>query len=180
MKLFLTITCLFFISTSQSQSVFVTNNGSAKFFSTAPLEDIEANNDKVFSLLDVKKKSIGVSILIKAFEFEKKLMQEHFNENYLESDKYSKAHFFGTINFNLPREGSYTEGNVSGEITIHGVKKPIDIPVRIEKNGDSYSLNSVFKIRVKDFRIKIPKVVVRNIAEVVEVSFKLNYIPRTK
>ena len=93
LKLALTIVLLLSAVALQAQDRYLTRTGHIKFFSKAPLEDIEANNNKVLSIVDLSKGEVAVDLLIKAFEFEKKLMQEHFNENYLESDKYPKSTF---------------------------------------------------------------------------------------
>ncbi len=167
-------------SLSMAQDRYLTRSGSVKFFSTAPLEDIEAHTNKALSIIDIKKGEVAVDILIKSFEFEKKLMQEHFNENYMESDKYSKATFKGNYgsNENIANmvDGTY-DVVAKGDLTIHGVKKAIETPVTITVSGGKLSANMVFMANVKEFGIKIPKVVVRNIAEEVEVTASFEYEP---
>ena len=96
--LVITLISLFVVtSKAQSQDVIVDKQGVAHFFSEAPLEDIEATNKKAIGAIDMKKGTVAVSMLIKNFHFDKSLMEEHFNENYLESEKYPKASFKGTI-----------------------------------------------------------------------------------
>lgn len=162
------------------QDRYLTRTGHIKFFSHAPLEDIEANTNKVLSIVDLGKGQVAVDMLMKTFEFEKKLMQEHFNENYLESDKYPKSKFSGT--FEVPTglkamdDGSY-QVEVTGDITIHGVKKPLTTTATLKVEGGKLFGELVFNVKVKDHEIKIPKVVVRNIAEEVEVTAKFAYEP---
>lgn len=142
------------------------------------MENIEANNNKVLSIVDLSKGQVAVDLLIKAFEFEKKLMQEHFNENYLESEKYPKSTFKGT--FTVPEglkartDGVY-ELDVKGDLTIHGVTKPIETKSTLTLKDGKLSGRLLFNINVKEFEIKIPTVVVKNIAETVEVTANFDY-----
>ncbi len=181
LKIFFTLLSLVFLAQlGYSQDRFVTRSGHVKFFSSAPLEDIEAHSNKVSSILDLKKNEVVVSMLIKTFEFEKKLMQEHFNENYMESDKYPKSTFSGSFEGNSDlsalKDGTYTV-NASGEISIHGVSKQIETPVTLTVSNGKVKADFVFMAKVKEFGIKIPKVVVRNIAEEVEVTAAFEYEP---
>ncbi|MBO3697132.1 YceI family protein [Roseivirga sp. E12] len=164
----------------QGQDRYLTRTGHIKFFSHAPLEDIEAHNNKVLSIVDLAKGQVAVDMLIKAFEFEKKLMQEHFNENYMESDKHPKSTFKGT--FEVPQElkamidGTYVV-DVKGDLSVHGVTKPLNTKATLKVSGGKLSGDLVFKVKVKDHEIKIPKVVVRNIADEVEVTATFEFEP---
>lgn len=179
----LTLTFCLALVHARAQDRYLTRTGHIKFFSSAPMEDIEAHNYKVLSVLDLSKGQIAVDLLIKAFEFEKKLMQEHFNENYMESDKFPKSTFKGS--FEMPadlkamKDGTY-ELDVTGELSVHGVKKPLHTKATLVVENGSLSGEVVFKVKVKDHDIKIPKVVVRNIAEEVEVTGKFEYEPYKK
>lgn len=159
---------------------YLTREGQIKFYSHAPMEDITAHNNKVLSIIDIEKGQVAVDMLIKAFEFEKKLMQEHFNENYLESDEFPKATFKGT--FEVPegltemKPGSYDVA-VSGDLTIHGVTQALTENITLTVEGESISTHFVFNVKVKDHDIKIPKLVVKNIAEEIEVTADFNYKP---
>ena len=82
---------------SSAQAKFMTQSGSAKFFSSAPLEDIEAHHEKVQSIIDLETQEVVVSMLMTGFNFKKSLMQEHFNENYLESEKYLEGLISGHV-----------------------------------------------------------------------------------
>jgi polyisoprenoid-binding protein YceI len=174
------ITLLFQISSTTAQTRYMDRTGKASFFSKAPLENIEAHNDQVLSLLDVDKGEVAVSMLMKGFQFEKALMQEHFNEKYIESDKFPKATFKGKIKdiskLDLTKDGNYTV-DVVGEVTIHGETQPLETKVDFMVKGGKVNANSIFKLRVKDFKITIPSLVVKNIAEEVEVKVSFNYQP---
>jgi hypothetical protein len=146
--------------------------GRASFYSKAPLEDIEAHTDQALCILDASSGEVASSLLMKSFQFEKALMQEHFNEKYVESDKYPKATFTGKItnlsDINLTQNGTYT-ARVEGEITIHGVTKPLTTEIELVVQDNGIQATGSFPLRVKDFKITIPTLVVRNIAEVIEV-----------
>jgi len=179
-KTLFTLTLLLTAMAVQGQDRYLTRTGHIKFFSHAPLEDIEAHNNKVLSIVDLAKGQVAVDMLIKAFEFEKKLMQEHFNENYMESDKHPKSTFKGT--FDVPaglksmEDGSY-EVDVTGDLSVHGVTKPLNTKATLTVAGGKLSGGLVFKVKVKDHDIKIPKVVVRNIADEVEVTATFDFEP---
>lgn len=179
-KSLLILTLTFTFINMNAQDRYLTRSGHIKFFSSAPLEDIEAHNYKALSIVDLSKGQIAVDLLIKAFEFEKKLMQEHFNENYMESGKYPKSTFKGT--FDVPaglkamEDGTYAL-DVKGDLSIHGVEKPIDTQATLTVKDGKLEGEVVFKVKVKDYKISIPKVVVRNIAEEVEVTGVFSYEP---
>jgi hypothetical protein len=147
-----------------------------KFYSDAPMEDIEAINEKAVGIIDLETNSIAFIVPIKSFEFKKKLMQEHFNENYLESDKFPKAVFKGSIGQWNGEEGE-NEALATGEMEIHGIKQQIEIKGTISKSDDKMSMSSVFSIKLEDYQIKIPTAVFYKIAEVVEVTVKFDFKP---
>ncbi|MFY0654758.1 MAG: YceI family protein [Cyclobacteriaceae bacterium] len=155
---------------------FISDISYIKFYSDAPIEDIEAENTKSKSVIDLELGQVAFSVPIDAFEFDKSLMQEHFNENYLESDKYPKATFKGKIIDWKEKKGKQ-EVEVEGEMTIHGVTRNIKIVGNIDVAEQKVNVESVFDISVADYKIKIPKAVFYNIAEVVEVTVKFSYKP---
>ena len=169
---------LLIASVGLSQSRYMDRAGKASFFSEAPLENIEAHNDQVLSVLDTQKGEIAVSLLMKSFKFEKALMQEHFNEKYVESDKYPKATFKGTIaNFpDLSKDGTYTV-DVTGDLTIHGETNTITTKAKLVSKGGAISGSTAFPIKIADYKIQIPTIVVKNIAEVVEVKVSFDFKP---
>ncbi|HEX5170820.1 MAG TPA: YceI family protein, partial [Cyclobacteriaceae bacterium] len=162
------------------QNLYKGENGKVRFYSDALLEDIEATTKKVTSVLNYTSGEVAVLIPIRSFVFDKSLMQEHFNENYLESDKFPEASFKGrlTEKFSFV-PGETRQVNVSGELLIHGVSIHRDIPVSLAANQDgTLSATGKFDVKVADHKVKIPTLVFQNIAEVVEVSFELTLKPQ--
>ena len=115
-------------------------------------------------------------MLIKDFEFDRKLMQEHFNENYMESDKYPKAYFSGTIqNFTgVELNSNSSEMLVEGKLTIHGVSRNISEKILIKRNGKSIAINSNFIVKSEDYQIEVPKILFQKIAREVQVAINLD------
>ncbi|MDZ7604277.1 MAG: YceI family protein [Cyclobacteriaceae bacterium] len=145
------------------------------FFSDAPVEDIEATNTTAKSALDLNTREIVFSVPIKSFIFEKSLMQEHFNENYLESDKYPTATFKGKITGYMPEKMEWQSASAIGNMLIHGVEKSETFDGKIRIMADSVFVEAIFPIALKDYNIRIPKVVFYNIAEIIEVTVKFSY-----
>jgi polyisoprenoid-binding protein YceI len=165
---------LVFILSPLLAQTYKTNKTFVQFYSSTPIEDIKATNEDVKSLVNVEDQTIAIIVPIKSFEFRKKLMQEHFNENYLESDKYPKAIFKGTI---TNWDGSYGtfKAKAVGTMTMHGVTKDVEIEGDLSYEEGSLMLESVFIIRLEDYEIDIPTAVFYKIAEEVEVTTKLEY-----
>jgi len=178
MKRILILTGLITILTySLGAQVFVTKNGYIRFFSTTPVENIEAKNNQVNCALDTKNNKLIFKVLIKSFVFEKALMQEHFNENYMESDKIPSASFNGKIanisELNLSKNGIY-KVNVEGELNIHGVAKNVKETGTAEVKDGKIRLKAKFTVKPKDYQIKIPAAVETKIAESIEVNVNCN------
>jgi polyisoprenoid-binding protein YceI len=150
--------------------VFTTRNGFIGFYSKTPLEDIKAENSQVYAVVDAGKKVLAFNLLVKGFSFPKKLMQDHFNEEYIESDKYPNARFTGTYagNVDFSKNGVYTV-QVQGELTLHGVRKQLTVPATIEVQNDKLTGKSNFKLTPSDFDIKIPSLVREKIAQQIDV-----------
>ncbi len=158
-----------------AQSLYSTTSAEIGFFSEAPIENIKAESDNGISVLNIETGELAFQVKINTFQFEKALMQEHFNENYMESDKYPKASFKGKIlNFEHSSNASQ-EVIVKGDLTIHGVTRKVEVPATIQHNGDRIDLESTFNVRCEDHKIRIPKLLWKNIAEVIEVQLKANY-----
>jgi len=174
MKKYLIIAGLigFVFNTVYSQK-YITKNGHIKFHSETPMETIEAHNRQVNSALDSETGDFVFKVLMKSFEFEKALMQEHFNENYVESDKYPNAMFKGNVlNINeidFAKGGDYSVV-AEGELTIHGVTQKVQTTGIFAVTGDKINGKSTFIIKPEDYKIKIPKTVLDNIAEEIEVT----------
>ncbi|WP_347174814.1 YceI family protein [Polaribacter uvawellassae] len=159
-----------------NQNQFIARQGQISFFSYTSVENIEAKNNQVLSILDIEKKEIAISMLMRAFIFKKDLMYEHFNESYIESDLHPKAVFEGKIiDFN-PLEKTQTR-IVRGKLTIHGITKEIDIKSTIENLDKNYIIFGSFNVLVKDFDIKIPPILSSNIAKNISVKFRFQYQP---
>ena len=154
---------------------YKSNTSSVHFFSDAPMEDIEATNLDGKSAFDMSSGEIVFSISIRSFTFEKLLMQEHFNENYMESDKYPNATFTGKVTNYDPALSVRQKAVARGTMTIHGIEQDIAVEGHLKFADNSLELNASFPIRLKDYKIKIPKVVFYNIAEIVDVTVKFNY-----
>ena len=165
---------------SMGQGKYFTKNGMISFESKAPLEDIESVNRAVTCVLDSSTGALQFSVLIRGFEFRKALMQEHFNENYLESDKYPRSEFKGSITnnekINYTTDGTY-DVTASGKLTIHNVTKDVKATGTIRVSGGMIILNSSFNITVADYDIKVPTLVRDKIAKNVIVKVDCNLKP---
>lgn len=175
MKKILLFTLLVIGFQSKAQ-LFTTSTGQVSFFSKTPMEDIDATNKSVSSIINTATNEVAVQMRITNFVFPNKLMQEHFNENYLESEKFPSATFKGKIkeSVNLTVAGTYPI-TVSGSATIHGVTRPIDLRGTIVSTGSTLALTCQFEVKLIDYNVKIPKIVFAKIAEVIKVSSKMNY-----
>ena len=158
---------------SQAQEKYFTKTGKIEFSSKASMEDIDAKNKTVAAILDTKTGALQFSALMKGFEFPKALMQEHFNENYVESDKYPRAEFKGSVtnnaNIDYTKDGSYT-AQVSGQLTIHGVTKSVNTTGTFKVDGGKIDANAVFNVLVSDYKIKIPSIVKDKISNTIKVT----------
>ena len=151
---------------------YFSKSGKIKFTSKAPLEVIEASNTSANIVDDASNGSFEGAVLIKGFQFKKALMQQHFNENYLESHKYPKATFKGHLvnhtSINLEKDGTY-QADVKGSLTLHGVTQPFSTTGTVTVKGGKINVASTFDLTVADYHITIPKVVQDNISKTVNV-----------
>ena len=166
---------------SMAQSLFMTRNGQISFFSKTPMENIDAINNEATSILNTENGDLVYAVLVKSFRFEKALMEEHFNENYMESTKFPKASFSGRITnlaeIDFSKDGKYP-AHVEGDLTIHGVKKRISVTGTLEIAANKIEVSSNFQVRPEDYNIEIPKLVADKIAEVIEVHVNCQYEPK--
>ena len=141
------------------------------FFSTSPLEDITATNKGAVIVYNPATNNIQISVSVINFKFKNALMEEHFNENYLETEKFPKAGFKGKINepVDLTKDGE-TKVTVTGKMEVHGVTKDETYPGTITKNGNEIIIKTKFKIKLVDYGIKVPSLYVKNIADIVDVD----------
>jgi polyisoprenoid-binding protein YceI len=176
-RIFFILSLYFFCAEGIAQK-FVTEKSNIVFFSDAAIEDIKADNKKATSIFNTANGDIVFSIPISEFQFEKSLMQEHFNEKYMESDKYPKATFQGKIpDFKIDAQGPQ-QAKATGKLTIHGVTRDVEIPGTIEKQGDKLLVKTKFMVKLEDYKIAIPQLLWQNIAEQVEVTGEFQYKPQ--
>lgn len=163
---------LFLSATVYSQN-YVTKTGHIKFYSETPVETIEAHNHAVNSAVNIKSGDFVFKVLIKSFEFEKALMQEHFNENYLESDKYPNSTFKGKIinvkDIDFRKNGTY-EAEVHGDLSIHGVTRAVKEKGTFTVKDGKIQGKSVINVLLEDYEIKVPGAVKKQISESIEVT----------
>lgn len=171
------------ISGSLQAQKFMTRTGHISFFSHTAIEDIEAHNNQVTSIIDTENGDLVFAVLMKGFQFEKALMQEHFNEKYVESTKFPKATFKGKITnldeVDFSKDGEYST-KVSGSMTIHGVTQEIESTGTLEVKEGKILATAKLPIEVAAYDIKIPGVVKDNIAKVVEATVDITYEPYNK
>jgi polyisoprenoid-binding protein YceI len=164
------------LSISAVSQNYITKTGHIRFYSETPIETIEAHNHAVNSALNIQTGDMVFKVLIKSFEFEKALMQEHFNENYMESDKYPNAVFKGKVmNLNeidFSTEGAY-EALIAGELTIRGITNPVEEKGEFRVEADAIHGQSVFNVLLDDYKIKVPGAVKKQISESIEVTVKI-------
>lgn len=146
------------------------------FYSDAPLEKIQAVNKDGKSVLNSATNEIAFVVAIRGFHFEKPLMEEHFNENYLESHTYKTATFKAKIKekIDFRKDGTY-EATAVGKMNIHGVEKEYAIPGKITVKDGKISIDAKFQVRIADHNIQVPQLVIKNIAEIVEVTVHFDF-----
>jgi hypothetical protein len=170
--LFLTLVLCGAVSAATAQKYF-TRDGRINFVASTPLETIDATSKAASAVIDAASGALEFSVLVKGFIFEKALMQEHFNENYIESDKFPKASFKGRIQdsgtIKWSADGSYPV-KVKGTLSVHGVDKERELDALITVKGGKITASSTFEVATADHDIKIPSVVQDKIAKVVRVS----------
>jgi len=171
---------LFFVSAfSFAQGKYLTKTGELSFEASVPsFEEVVAKNNSVTAIINTENGQIAALALVTGFRFKNALMEEHFNENYAESNKYPKAIFQGKIEgFSLQQKP--TEFKVHGELTFHGVTKSLEsILVTISMRNDEVFMTGEFKVLASDFKIEIPKIVRNKIAEDVQVSFSFKLLKK--
>jgi hypothetical protein len=164
-----------------SAQIYMAKTCTISFFSEAPIENIEAVNKSAQPVLNTSTGDIQVRVPIKGFKFEKPLMEEHFNENYMETEKFPTATFKGKINekVDFTKDGE-TNVTVTGMMNIHGVEKEKTITGTLTVKGNQIILNTKFNIVVAEYGIKIPNMYVKNIGETVETKLSAVLEPYKK
>jgi polyisoprenoid-binding protein YceI len=164
---------LFFTVVTHAQERYFTKTGKIEFYSKAPLEDITAKNSTVMAVLDKNTGAFQFGVQMKSFEFERALMQQHFNSNYVESDKYPQAEFRGAIAnnaaVNYSRNGSYPV-TVKGKLTLHNVTKNVEVPGTIKVENGKIGAVSSFNIKLSDYKIAIPSPVKDKVSNAIKIT----------
>ena len=177
MKKITIIICLLVSTINLSaQDLYKATDGEISFFSEAPVENISAINKDVKALINPKNGEVAFIVTNIGFKFEKPLMEEHFNENYMESHKYKVSVFKGKIidEIDFTKDGTF-DVTAKGTLDIHGVIVEREIKGTLTISNGKINLATEFDVALKDHKIKIPKVVVKNIAEVVKVTVNINF-----
>jgi polyisoprenoid-binding protein YceI len=177
-KLFFTLVALFLCTGIKAQ-IWVSKNVTSSFFSSTPVEDIDASSKDGASAINTKTNDIIFKISNTSYQFKKKLMQEHFNENYMESDKYPTSDFKGKIveQIDFSKPGTYPI-TVKGNLQIHGVTKEYLAKGSLVITGNEAKATSAFNVKLADHNIKIPTIVFKQIAEIIQIKMTAIYQPK--
>lgn len=169
------------ISSKSFGQLYATQSGETNFFSETPVENISAVNKTVGAILNITTNEIAVSMKMSAFDFPNKLMQEHFNENYMESEKFPTGIFKGKILevIDYTKIGTY-DITAKGQLTLHGVTQARDLKGKLTVDNQKISLVCNFDIKLVDHKIEVPKLVFAKIAEVIAVKSKYVFVPYIK
>ncbi len=159
--------------------IYTCRNADITFFSSAPIEDIKGESSNALSALNVDTKEMYFKVPIRSFNFHSSLMQEHFNEDYMESDKFPYAEFKGKIidNIDLTKPGTY-KVTVEGNLTIHNVSKPYTTEGSVDVKPEAITTHALFNIKPDGHGVKIPTLLTKNLAENVQVTVDAIYHPR--
>lgn len=174
------ILAIVLISQSITAQKYFTRTGTTHFkASVEAFEPVEATNNSSTSILKVDTGDIAVQLFVNAFQFKVALMQEHFNENYMDSDKYPKATFRGKLeNFSLESLKNQTEFPLQGTLTVRGKKKEVTTTAKIVQQDDKLNLSCSFSVKPQDFNIKIPSIVRKKIAEQINVTIDYEFVEK--
>lgn len=165
------VALLLLMSKASGQGKYKLSKSEVSFFSHTSMEDISALNKETQGIVDFDFKNFIFKVPVKSFKFDSQLMEDHFNENYMESEKYPEATFKGTIqgNYDLKKDGEYPV-NAVGDLTIHGVTQKRTIPATIVVKNGVPAFKSKFDVKLADHDIEIPTLVFQKLAEVIEVK----------
>lgn len=171
---FLITTIFIFTSISLPNTVFLCQSGTVYFKSDAPLELIEATSNQLKGVIDTEKRTFAFSINMNTFKgFNSPLQQEHFDENYLEIDKYPKATFKGKIieKIDFTTDGTHSI-RTKGQLNIHGIEQERIIKSKVTIKKGTFNVQSNFTVLLEEHNITIPKIVYQKIAEEIEVQIE--------
>jgi len=168
---------------ASAQNIFMTKTGKVTFYSRANSpEKVEADNNEVSSVLNIQTGDMVFAILMKSFHFERALMEEHFNENYVESNKFPKSTFKGKVvnisSVNFLKDGAYPV-NVEGELTLHGVTKNVSCTGSFTIKAGKINATSKFAVKLKDYNVVIPSLVADKISDAIDITVNCQYDPKS-
>lgn len=164
--------------TSNAQPVYTADSAKISFYSYAPIEEITATSLKAESSLNMNDGTVSTRVSISSFLFKKQLMQKHFNEQYMESEKFPYASFGGKLSdeiTHLPDYPQVLKTRIQGELTIKGVTQKLDEEVTLTRKNGGIKALCTFKVKLSDYNIKIPRMLIKNIAEEVDVNLEFTY-----
>lgn len=177
---FFTFSFLLLLSSAFAQEKYFTKTAKVSFSSKAPMETIEAHNRTSLAVIDTRTGNLQFSIQMKSFEFEKALMQEHFNENYVESDQFPKAEFKGSITnakeINFKKDGTYP-AKIKGKLTLHGVTRDVETTAVLKVSGNKINSTASFSILLSDYKIAVPSLVKDKVSNSVAILVDCNFEP---
>ena len=161
--------------------LYATTSGQTSFHSSTPAEDIDAVNKKTQAILNTTTGEVAVLMNMRDFDFPNELMEEHFNENYMESAKHPRATFKGKLDqpVDFSRKGTF-EWSATGTFSVHGVSQPRTLKGTMTVQDEKISIDSEFKVPLTDHKIEVPKIVFVKIAQVIEVRAKYELVPYKK
>ncbi|MDB5008994.1 MAG: polyisoprenoid-binding protein [Mucilaginibacter sp.] len=174
---YISIVLLAWLSINQAgQDLYVCKNARISLYSSAPIEDIKAVSSSAVSVYNIATGDLGFNVPISSFQFEKALMQEHFNSDYMESDKFPRASFKGKIaeHIDAAKDGSYPV-TATGDLTVHGVTQKRTITGAVLIKDGVISITSEFMVKCADHHIEIPRIVFHNIAESLKINVSAVY-----
>lgn len=166
---------------AHAQSVYIATGAKAHFFSETVLENIDAKSESMTSVLSITTNEIQFSVPLRTFKFEKSLMEEHFNEKYVESETYPKTSFKGKLNETIDwTKDTLMIVTATGDLNLHGVTKTITEQGKLTIKKGTIRIETAFTIALKDYNILVPKVVSQSVAENIKVDVDCNYMPYVK
>ena len=168
--------CLFF--TAGAQALFITKDAKINFNSSTPVEDIVAESNQATTVLDIEKNVLKFSVLTTSFKFRRALMEEHFNENYMESPKFPKASFNGKIVSAVDWKSEKPASvDVQGTLTMHGTSSEVTFKATITPDKSKITASAELKVTPEAFNIPIPSAVRDKIAKEVTIKIDAVYAP---
>lgn len=169
---FILLSLLFFGNLASAQKYF-TKSANISFFSKTPIENIDAINKSGTCVMDLASGKVEFAVLIKGFQFDRSLMQEHFNENYMESSKFPKSTFKGQIDDYRTIDASKTAKipvSVIGQMTLHGITKTMKVNGTVSTGNGKIILDSTFDVLLVDYNIEVPALVRDQISKAIRIT----------